>query len=58
MKVQVSGTRDGQDWPAPGDELDVTDDEAVSLLNAGLAVPVEKSEPEKAVAKKAETRKS
>ena len=35
-----SGPRwDGQDWPPPGGELDVPDDEAVALIEHGIAVP-------------------
>ena len=37
MRVQISGTRDGQDWPAPGASIDVPDDEAAQLLALGLA---------------------
>jgi hypothetical protein len=37
MKVQISGTRDGQDWPAPGTSIDLPDDEAAQLLALGLA---------------------
>lgn len=56
MKVQVSGTRNGEDWPAPGDVVEVPDEEAVLLLNGGLAETVESAKPEKAAARKAETR--
>ena len=55
MSVALSGTRDGADWPPPGAQLDVPDDEGASLCAAGLAVPV-KVEPERAVASPAETR--
>lgn len=58
---RISGTRDGVEWPAPGGELVVPDEEAAQLEAAGLARVVEKkaSKPvvEKAVAPKAETRK-
>lgn len=37
MDVQISGTRDGQDWPAPGEEIDVTDVEAKDLIATGQA---------------------
>lgn len=56
MKVQISGTRDGDDWPGVGEVVDLPADEAQALLDGGMAVPV-KAEPEKATAKKAETRK-
>lgn len=49
MKATISGTRDGVDWPKPGESLDVPDAEAVDLLSAGLAVPAPAPEPEKAV---------
>lgn len=37
MKRQISGTRDGVDWPAPGESIDVPDEEAASLIVNGLA---------------------
>lgn len=37
MLRQISGTRDGVDWPAPGDTIDVPDDEAMSLIELGHA---------------------
>lgn len=40
MRFQISGTRDGLDWPAPGDIIDVPADEADSLVAQGLAEPV------------------
>jgi hypothetical protein len=47
MKVklmqQISGTRDGDPWPAPGDVLVVSDDEGAQLCANGLAVPVAES---------------
>lgn len=51
MKVQVSGTRNGEDWPAPGQVVDLPDAEAVSLLNQGMAVPVEEIPAESATDK-------
>jgi len=45
MKVQVSGTRDGADWPPVGGTVDLPDTEAADLCAAGLAVPA----PETAV---------
>ena len=58
MKVAVSGTRNGQDWPAKGEEIDLPDGEAADLCAAGLAEPVaEKGEPEKAVAPEASERR-
>jgi hypothetical protein len=40
MKVQISGTRNGEAWPAPGTEVDMPDDEALVLLAVGNAKPV------------------
>lgn len=37
MKRQISGTRDGVDWPAPGETIDVPDEEAAGLIANGLA---------------------
>jgi hypothetical protein len=47
MLRQVSGTRDGVDWPAPGESIDVPDDEAESLIGNGLAKAAD-GEPEPA----------
>lgn len=38
MLVKVSGSRDGIDWPLPGELLVCPDAEAQSLVGAGLAV--------------------
>lgn len=51
MKVtmirKVSGTRDGADWPEPGEDIDVPEDEAASLIGNGLARAAdEPAEPE------------
>lgn len=40
MKVQPSGTRNGQEWPARGSEIDLPDAEAVDYVNAGMAEAV------------------
>jgi hypothetical protein len=41
MKVtliaEISGTRDGVEWPPPGSVVDLPDDEAVALLSSGAA---------------------
>jgi hypothetical protein len=37
MRRQISGTRDGVDWPAPGGTIDVPDDEAATLIQLGHA---------------------
>ena len=63
MLIRISGTRNGEDWPAVGGVVDVTRREAERLIAAKFAKPVEaepkKAAPviERAVAPKAETRK-
>jgi hypothetical protein len=49
MVRKLSGTRDGQDWPAVGDTIDVPDDEGATLISQGNAEGVKKGAPEKAV---------
>ncbi len=50
MKVQISGTRDGVDWPAPGEVVEVSDVEGAKLCGNGSASPVaERDKTEKAV---------
>ena len=38
MKSQISGTRNGLSWPAPGTEVDLPDAEAKALLRSGDAI--------------------
>lgn len=38
MKSKISGTRDGSDWPAPGETLEVPEEEAAQLVAGGIAV--------------------
>lgn len=40
LRGDISGTRDGQDWPPRGTVIDLPDDEAASLCQTGMAVPV------------------
>lgn len=40
MVQQISGSRNGQEWPAPGVEFDVDDDEGAQLCRAQMAVPI------------------
>lgn len=40
MKMQLSGTRNGEPWPTPGQELDLPDDEAAQYCANGFALPV------------------
>lgn len=37
MIKQMSGTRDGADWPEPGSTIDVEQDEARQLVAQGMA---------------------
>lgn len=37
LEVQISGTRNGVDWPAPGDVIDLPTGEAESLIASGQA---------------------
>lgn len=56
MQVHMSGTRSGEQWPAPGEVLEVDDDEGAQLCAAGIAVPVREDKTEKATAPEPETR--
>lgn len=49
MKTQISGTRNGKDWPAPGGVVDLPEDEAEGLVANGMAVLVEEGKEERAV---------
>ena len=49
MGIQVTGTRNGHDWPAPGGTIDIPDDEAQNLINHGDAERVD-AEPLEAAA--------
>ena len=69
LKTTITGTRNGVEWPAPGEVVDLPGTEAMDLCGNGLAVPVkdegvedakasdddveERSEPRKAVTKTA-----
>ena len=37
MKSQISGTRDGVNWPKPGDTIEVSEEEAALLIKFGQA---------------------
>ncbi len=41
MLGQISGTRDGEPWPAPGDTIDLPEDEAKNLIATGIAAKAE-----------------
>ena len=38
MVGKISGTRDGKDWPAPGETIALPEEEATALLASGIAV--------------------
>ena len=50
MLRQLSGTRDGVDWPAPGESIDLTDDEAATLIDLKLAKAADEAPADEAPA--------
>lgn len=50
MLVQISGSRDGKDWPAPGEKLTVSDWEADDLIRNGQAASTDATKEENALA--------
>ncbi|MEU6344480.1 hypothetical protein ABZ883_26430 [Streptomyces sp. NPDC046977] len=56
MKTTLSGTRDGQPWPARGELVDLPDEEAAHMVSVGLAETADGDEPvvEEATAPEAE----
>ena len=42
MIASITGTRDGQDWPAAGETVDLPDAEARDLVAGGLAAELDK----------------
>ena len=59
MAVGITGTRNGEDWPAAGEVVDIPTDEAELLLANGMAVQVAAApEAEKAAAPKPRTAKA
>lgn len=56
MKLKIQGTRNGVSWPDPGEVVDLPQNEAVKLCDAGYAVPVKEDKVEKAVAPQPESR--
>jgi len=42
MIASITGTRDGQEWPAAGETVDLPDAEACDLVAGGLAVELDK----------------
>jgi nucleotide-binding universal stress UspA family protein len=49
MKVEVSGTRNGEKWPPRGSVVELDDTEGASLCAVGLAEPVADDTVETAV---------
>lgn len=56
LKVDVSGTRNGQPWPRRGEVVDVGDQEGADLCAAGMATPVAVDDVETASPEAAEER--
>ncbi len=57
MKVDLSGTRNGKDWPPRGSVVELPDDEARGYIEADMAEPVtDFRDAETAVVPKAEER--
>lgn len=50
MLRQLSGTRDGVDWPAPGESMEVPDDEGASLIGLQLAKAADEAPADEAPA--------
>lgn len=50
MTVQVSGMRNGTEWPPRGGTIDLPEDEALQYIGANMAVPAVESGPETATA--------
>ena len=48
MKVDISGTRNGEPWPARGETIDLPTDEAQSLIDSNMAEAVAKAKAESA----------
>jgi hypothetical protein len=40
MKVSLSGTRNGKEWPQRGSVIDLPEDEALSYVRSGMAEAV------------------
>ena len=57
MRVQITGTRNAQRWPAPGGVVTLPDNEGADLCAQGLAEPVaERPQPERATPPRPEKR--
>jgi len=59
LKVGLTGTRNGVEWPPRGSEVELPDQEALEMIQAGMAEPVTSfRNAEKAVPPAAETREA
>ena len=56
MRVGISGTRSGRDWPQPGEVLECSNEEGAQMCANGIAVPVVDDPVETAVAADSEKR--
>jgi len=54
MKVDISGTRNGEPWPARGEIIDLPTDEAQSLIDSDMAETIAKAKAETAAVELAE----
>lgn len=54
MKVDISGTRNGEPWPAKGEIIDLPADEAQSLIDGNMAETIAKTKTETAAVEPAE----
>lgn len=57
MRVAISGTRNGADWPKPGEVVDLPEVEAADYLAAGFVEAAVVETAPKASSRKPETRK-
>lgn len=46
MRAQISGTRNGREWPRVGQIIDLPNDEAERLIKQGLAVEFDLGAPD------------
>ena len=58
MKGDLTGTRNGEPWPAVGQEIDLPDEEGAQLCSQGMAIPVPTGDVETAVAPEPEKRRA
>lgn len=56
MRVGISGTRSGVEWPQPGEVLECSPEEGAQLCASGIAVPEVEDRTETTVAAEPEKR--